>query len=114
MFRLIEDFDKIKDMFPNSECCYRFAKDDKTIGAAAINKAEEDNVYIFIKKDYRGNGYGKILFSNIIEELKQKNYSKVIVCFDKNNIQMTKIINDNNGLHISTDKEIVKYLIPID
>lgn len=113
MIRIVEDDGIVKEKFPEGEYCYKLLKDDEMIGVASINKDDEDKVYIFIKKELRGNGYGKFLFSEILKELKKKGYSEVIVKFEKDNIQMLKIINKNGGKHISTDKKIIRYVIPI-
>lgn len=113
MIKLIEDEGVVKEKFPEGEYCYKFLKDDEMIGVASINKDNEDKVYIFIKKELRGNGYGKILFSEVIKELKNKGYSEVIIRFEKDNIQMLKIVNHNGGKHISTDNKIMRYVVPI-
>ena len=34
-------------------------------------------IYIFIKEELRGNGYGKILFGKILEEIKKEGFEKV-------------------------------------
>lgn len=114
MYNLVEDFGEIKQKFPESKYCYQFFEDDKTIGAVSVNNSEEDALYLFIRKELRGNGYGKILFAEILKKLKENNYQKIIVQFNKKNMQMLKIIDDYNGMHISTDCNIIKYLIPIE
>ncbi len=113
MFSLLDDeTEDIKERFPDGEC-YKFVKDGKNIGLAVINKDENDKVFIFIKKELRGNGYGKKLFSELKKELVKRDYKDIKVKFDKENIQILKIIEDNGGLHLSTDKDTVKYLVPI-
>ena len=113
MIRMVEDDGIVKEKFPEGEYCYKLLKDEEMIGVASINKDNEDKVYIFIKKELRGNGYGKFLFSEILKELNKKEYNDVIVKFEKENIQMLKIVKQNGGKHISTDKNIIRYVIPI-
>ncbi len=113
MFSLVEDTNKAKEIFPDSEYTYQFLKDNETIGVASINKNEDDKVYIMIKKELRGNGYGKELFSFVIKKLKEQEYSRVLVTFEQSNIQMLRIVTSNGGQHVSTNKDVVKYLIPI-
>ena len=113
MINLVEDDGEVKEKLPNGEYCYKLLEDNKMIGVASINKDEEDKVYIFIKKELRGNGYGKILFAEIIKELNKKSYKKIIVKFEKENIQMLKIVTSNKAQHLSTDNGTVKYLVPI-
>lgn len=95
------------------ETLYRLVKDNKTIGLGTINKDKENGIYIYIEENLRGNGYGKILFSKIIEEVKKKGLKEIRVTFNKENIQILKIVHGNRGVHLSTNKEKVKYLIPI-
>lgn len=114
MFNLVENLNEVKELFPNSENTYQFFKDNDFIGVASINKNDDDKIYIMIKKELRGNGYGKELFSAIIQKLRERDYKETIVKFERNNIQMLKIVTSNGGKHVSTDKNIVKYLIPID
>ena len=113
MLKLINDEnEEIKIRFPGG-CCYKFYENDKNIGFAVINEDEEDKVYIYIKKELRGNGHGKLLFSELMGELEKKEYKDIKVKFDRDNIQMLKIVKHFGGLHLSTDNGLVKYLIPI-
>ena len=114
VFSLVEDSKEIKKKFPDSETAYQFLKDNEFIGVASINKKDDDKIYIMIKKELRGNGYGKELFTSVLQKLKEMDYKKTIVKFERNNIQMLKIVTSNGGKHVSTDNDIVKYLIPID
>ena len=95
------------------ETLYRLVKDEKTIGFGTINKDKENGIYIYIEENLRGNGYGKLLFSKVIEEVKKNGLKEIKVTFNKENIQVLKIVKANNGLHVSTNNEKVKYLIPI-
>ena len=114
MSRLIEDkSEEYRERFPNGEC-YRYFENDKQIGLAVINNDEDDKVFIYIKKELRGNGYGKALFSEVINELLKKEYKDIKVKFSKDNIQMLRIVNNYGALHLSTNGGIVRYLIPIN
>ena len=68
MFKLIEDNSKneLKDKFPNAEKYYKFAMDNQIIGNASINNDINNKFYIYINEDLRGKGYGKMLYSEII------------------------------------------------
>ena len=113
MFSLVEEMDNIKEIFPEGKNYFKLLKDSKMIGTAIIKQDEDDRLYIFIKKELRGNGYGKILFSEILKELKNRGYNDITIKFQKNNIPMLKIVTSNGGLHLSTDEQMVKYIIPI-
>ena len=95
------------------DSCYKLVKGDQTIGFGTINKNKENALFIFIREQERGNGYGKILFSKMLEETKNQGYKEAKIEFRKQNTPMLKIATENGGLHISTDGDTVKYLIPI-
>ena len=92
---------------------YKLVKDDKVIGYGTINNDKENIIYIYIEEQLRGNGYGKILFSKMIEEIKKIGYKEVKIKFAKENIQMLKIVKNNEGLHLSSNEDGVTYLIPL-
>ena len=93
--------------------CYKLVKDNQGIGFGTINKDKENQLFIFIDKQQRGNGYGKILFSKMLEETKNIGYNEVKISFEKENIPMQKIANENGAKQISEDKNNVKYIISI-
>lgn len=105
----IEEILKIVDY----KSIYKMIKDEKVIGYGTINKDQENVIYIFIQEEYRGNGYGKILFHKMIEETKKEGFKEIKLKFERNNIQMLKIVTKEGGLHLSTMGENVQYLIPI-
>lgn len=93
---------------------YKLVKDDQTIGYGTINKDRENAFYIYINEKERGKGYGKVLFSKILDETKKIGCDKPKITFEKNNIPMTKITVDNGGILISSNGETVKYQIPLN
>lgn len=92
---------------------YKLVKDDKIIGYGTINKDIENLVYIFIEENSRGEGYGKLLFSKMLEKVRIEGFKEIRLVFRRNNIQMLKIIKGVEGLHISSIGEEVKYVVPI-
>ena len=115
MFKLVEGKDTFEKALPsvNFDKCFKLLKDDRPLGVGTINKDEENQIYIYIKQELRGNGYGKVLFSKMMDEAKKEGYHEVKVTFPKDNIQMVKIVDDNGGLQQSNDNNLVKYVIPI-
>ena len=95
------------------EYIYKLVKDDKIIGYGAINKDRQNLIYIYIEEGFRENGYGKLLFSKMIEEAKRLGYKEVKVRFRYNNIQILRIVEAVGGLHLSSNENIVNYLIPL-
>lgn len=80
--------------------------DEKIIGYSRINNAEEDDVFIYIKEEYRGNGYGKELFRLTIDETEKEEF---VFNVSKQNIQMIKIINSYKNKEILNNPKYIKY-----
>lgn len=99
----------------DNECeqYYKLIKDNQEIGYGTINKDKENAFYIFINEEQRGKGYGKLLFSKIIEESKSIGWSEPKITFEKENIPMIKIAVDNGAVLFSSDGAMVKYVIKV-
>ena len=93
--------------------CYKLVKDNQLLGFGTINKDKENALFIFINKEQRGNGYGKILFSKMLEETKNMGYDEVKITFSKENEPMIKIVDDNGGQQTFADEDSVKYVFPL-
>ena len=106
----------ITDKYLDIDGCdnlYCLKLNDKTIGLGVIDLRKDNIIDFYIIKEYQGNGYGKILFENLLEKLKEKGYKEITLDIDSENIKLVKIISDFNGLHISSKGEISRYVIPI-
>jgi len=95
------------------EYCYKLVKDNMPLGFGTINKDKDNAIFIFVNKEQRGNGYGKILFSKMLEETKNIGYDEVKIKFSKENIPMLKIATDNGGNKTSEDADSVKYIFSL-
>ena len=93
--------------------CYKLVKDNQPLGFGTINKDKENALFIFINKEQRGNGYGKILFSKMLEETKEIGFNEVKIAFSKENMPMVKIAEDNGGKQSSSDENSVKYIFSL-
>ena len=93
--------------------CYKLVKDNQAVGFGTINKDKENALFIFIDKNQRGNGYGKVLFSKMLEETKNIGYNEAKIKFESDNIPMLKIATENGAKHLSTDGKEVRYVIPL-
>ena len=112
MIKLIKEGDEI--LHPEKyEYCYKLVEDNQPIGFGAINKNKENALFIFINKEHRGKGYGKILFSKILAETKNIGYNDVKITFSKENTAMQKIAEDSGGKQISEDEDSIKYMFSL-
>ena len=89
--------------------CYKLVKDNQPLGFGTINKDKENLLFIFINKEQRGNGYGKVLFSKMLEETKNIGYDEVKITFSKENAPMLKIAENSGGKQILEDEDSIKY-----
>ncbi len=94
----------------NSES-YVLKKENSIIGYGKINKAEDNKIEIFILPEYRGNGYGKILFKNLIDKI--NNLDFISITFDNNNIIAKRITEGFGGKQDSLVNGVVRYIIPL-
>lgn len=103
-----------ENLYPEKyDYCYKLVNDNQPLGFATINKDKENALFIFINKEQRGNGYGKILFSKMLDETKKIGYNEVKITFSKENIPMIKIADDNGGNQTSSDEDSVKYVFSL-
>lgn len=112
LIKVDKKIEKILDIV-DYELIYKLVMDNRVIGYGTINKDKENIIYIFIENELRGNGYGKYLFSKMLQEVKNIGYKEAKVVFKTKNIQMLKIVKNEGGLHLSTNEGNEKYLIPI-
>ena len=83
-------------------------ENDKTIGYSRINDLEEDNIFVYIIEEFRGNGHGKELFKLSFEKLPK---DEIILNVSKQNIQMQKIIENYQNIKIINEPKYIKYAL---
>jgi len=117
VIKIDDKLDMFKDDFEVESNCnfYLLRLDEKTIGRSKIFTAEQTNnrLEIFILSEYRGNGYGKYLFGEMLKEIKKDGYKEINVQINRENIIARKIIEDFGGLKIAQNKEITTFVVPI-
>lgn len=97
----------------DNDTTYVLEKDDIVIGYGIITKENKNKIEIFIKEEYRSNGYGKYLFGKMLEELKKDNYKKIELTFKRDNYRIKNIIVYYGGLQLRTGLKEETYMIPI-
>lgn len=104
-----------KSMFqlPMQDNYYCFKDDKEMFGFAKIDYLEKIDIYIFILKNKRGNGYGKELFSKVLQKLKEYGIHFIEIELPLSDIIMSRIINSNGGIEDTRKEGIVKYVLPI-
>lgn len=117
VIKIDDRIDVFKDVFEvNSNCMFYVLRlDDKTIGRAKIYTSEqaENRFEIFVSEEYRGNGYGKFFFEEMIKELKRIGYKEVFLKINRADMISRKLIEDFGGLKVSQNKEMTDFVLPI-
>lgn len=92
--RIAKKINKIKSNLQNDNFCKLILlSNDKLIGFISIFPKDCDEcanltpwyATMYVKKEYRGNGYSKILNNAILEESRRRNYKEIFLKTDLNN-----------------------------
>ena len=92
--RIAKKIEKIKRCLKSNDFCKLILlKDDKLIGFISIFPKDCDECInltpwyatMYIKKEYRGKGYSKILNDAILEESRKRNYKEIFLKTNLNN-----------------------------
>ncbi len=102
-----DDFSKAKNLPENwiPQTIYFLYVDDRPVGFARIRHYSSDflekqgvgNFGYGIAKPYRGNGYGSILFREVIKKCKLLGYSKIRSFINVDNVASNKVFLKNGA-----------------
>ena len=92
--RIVKKIEKIKSNLKNDDFCKLILlSNDRLIGFISIFPNDCDECInltpwyatMYVKKEYRGNGYSKILNDAILKESKKRNYNEIFLKTELNN-----------------------------
>lgn len=92
--RIVKKIEKIKSNLKNDDFCKLILlSNDRLIGFISIFPNDCDECInltpwyatMYVKKEYRGNGYSKILNEASLEESRRRNYKEIFLKTDLNN-----------------------------
>ena len=86
---------------------YVIKTDLQEFGYAYIyHNSHINNIYFFVYPQYRSNGFGFLLFSHIIKELRNiSEYTHIELDVDKQNTHANNIIAKSGGLLLAEDSQ---------
>lgn len=87
--------------------------ENNLIGYGTINKDDKNLLTVYIKEEYRGNGYGKKMFHCLLKNAMNLGYEDVNVKVPNGNVPMLKILDDVNGYQTVKDDEFTKYIVHV-
>lgn len=88
---------------------------EETIGTAIIDKnALYNKIEININKDYRGYGYGKILFIQMLNKyIELYGYENLRFEVEYENITLKRILSKNGALQIDNNDGVLVFMISL-
>lgn len=93
---------------------YELTNNNETIGFGTINKDNNNLLSVYIKDEYRGNGYGTELFNNLLSHARNMGYNDAKLTVSKHNTPAIKMIQGANGFETSTNNEYASYVVPLN
>ncbi len=114
MISLIKIDNQITNYLTNNKCrnIFLIIKENVVIGSIKINSDINNIIDIFIKKEYRGNGHGKKAFQEAINMCKKEIEEELFTSFSNDNLIAKRLVSSVNGIHLTTENGITKYVIP--
>ena len=97
----------------NIHKAYALENEKKIIGYGITTNNVNNKIEIYIKEEYRSNGYGKILFGKMLEELKKENYKEIKLVYSRDNYRIRNIIEYYGGKQLYTNEKEESYILPI-
>ncbi len=116
MLSLIQDNSLIekKELLSQFESSYKLMESDCLIGIGALGNLNKENmIFITIKQEYQGNGYGEKFFDMLLEESKKIGYSELYISIDENDIRLIRIVNKFDAKYLTKSNRNCKYVIEI-
>lgn len=109
------DKDNYPKIYDESIDKYLLIDEQKNIiGISTINDSLNFNkIRINILDDYRGNGYGKLLFQKTLDEYKNKYNDKELFFKVHNKNLFNIILNKQGAVNINNDDGILEYILPL-
>lgn len=86
-------------------------KDEKIVGYGFIKNDEDNQLNIHVLEKYRGNGYGTILFKNLLNVIDDK--KEINLTVSKENIPINRIIKSSGGILVFEGSKCSNYIIPL-
>lgn len=90
---------------------YKLVSEDKELGYGYIFDRETNPIEVFVEKEYRSNGYGKLLFNSLLKILKSKGLKGTIFVIDVENFSMLNIIKQAGAVELSRNLDDIKLLL---
>jgi phosphinothricin acetyltransferase len=106
---------KIKDILGDRRCICLIVEENKLVvgfGCITIYQTPEHGILariedVVVDKDFRGNGFGKMLIEHLIKEAQKRKISKVFLTSNPNRIVARKMYKQMGFKKVITDTFIL-------
>lgn len=92
---------------------YILLNEDKQIGYGYILSQEVNPIEIYIDEKERSNGYGKFLFQNLLQIVKEGNKKALVFDLTKDQYRVANIIASLGAMKVETLANSVKWILPL-
>ena len=92
---------------------YSLKLDGKEIGCGYIYDREINPIEIYIDENHRSNGYGKYLFSQLLQIAKERSVAGMIFEVAEENYRFITIIGQVGAKRIGKNGAIIKFVLKI-
>lgn len=92
---------------------YLLMDGDRQIGYGYIIETEMNPIEIFVNEEERSNGYGKLLFKNLIQIAKENGKNALFFEIKRENYRFTNIVSSSGARRIGTNDGITKWVLPL-
>lgn len=94
---------------------YDFLDNEILIGSGYINiNVKMNNVYIFVKPEFRSQGYGSYITKHMIEKLYNNNINQITILLESENTHACNMIEKFGAINVSNLEGFAKYILPIN
>lgn len=103
---------KLEEISFLDTCLFKYKVDNNVVGFI-LTKKDSSEFYFEVFDIYRGNGYGKTLFLEVLNIFKGYHISKFSLCVNIENFRMINILENYNALLLSNNNGVKEYLIRV-
>jgi GNAT superfamily N-acetyltransferase len=94
---------------------YDFFEKEILIGSGYINyNIKMNNIYIFVKPEFRSQGFGCYITKHMIELLCNNNIKQVTISLERENTHACNMVEKFGAINVSNLEGFAKYILPIN
>ena len=104
---------KCKESDKENSIKYLLTQDNKEIWCGYIFAREINPIEIYIIEEMRSNGYGKLLFTKLLQIAYDSGRVNLVFDIELQNYKMNNILSSLGAQHIGKNEEKNRWVIPV-